>query len=188
MQDQKPLPQLPEESLLGSGVLTVDARTHRGRLIRHFLTDVQNQDIESRRDGWAYVLEEVLDDFGRQLSQGDWMESLKQAQSRRMRQGLNGRGANVEGQEKPLPPRPSETMTRLQKLMRRRSRVGENGHLLLCVTPYGRQAIEDNGFHLLPANIGCDFLPGSFVVQEDTVLYGLDGLEGMFLVGVAEGY
>lgn len=186
MNDQKPLPQLPKEPFPGSGLLSVDARTHRARLIRHFLTDVQDPDIETRRDGWVFVLEEALDDFGRQLNQSNWLESMKHAQVQRMRQGLNERKVDVEKQEKPLPPRPSETVPRLHKLMRRRSRAGENGHLLLCVTPYGRQPIEDSGFHLLPANIGCNFSPGSFAVQEDTVLYGLDGLEGMFFVGAAK--
>jgi 1-phosphatidylinositol-3-phosphate 5-kinase len=45
------------------------------------------------------------------------------------------------------------------------------------VTPLGSRVpvpAEDSGFDLIPANIGCTFVPGTFSLQdtENTILYG----------------
>ena len=72
MVNQKPLPALP-----ASSALSIDSRNHRGHLIRHFLADIHEPGIESRRDGWAYVFEEVMDDLGERMNSGGWLSSIK---------------------------------------------------------------------------------------------------------------
>lgn len=73
----KPLPAIPKLAI-GATTLSVGARAHRSRLIRHILSQTQEPGIESRRDGWAYVLEEVLDDLGDAMARGEWFSGVKQ--------------------------------------------------------------------------------------------------------------
>lgn len=73
----KPLPAIPKLAI-GATTLSVGARAHRSRLIRHILSQTQEPGVESRRDGWAYVLEEVLDDLGDAIARGAWFSGVKQ--------------------------------------------------------------------------------------------------------------
>lgn len=77
MATSKPLPALPRLAI-GATTLSVGARAHRSRLIRHILSQTQEPGVESRRDGWAYVLEEVLDDLGDATVRGEWFSGVKQ--------------------------------------------------------------------------------------------------------------
>lgn len=171
----KPLPALPAASSL-----SLEALAHRTRLIKHFLLDIQEPGIEGRRDGWLYVMEEVLDSLSVECSRGDWLASLRrQEECRRHRQDPEPAAG-----DKPLPEPP---LHKLRKLAARPSPPQDEqriGHLVLCVAPHGSPIPlpeEDSGFDLLPANIGCVFLPGSFALQsaDGTVLYGLSsGMDG----------
>lgn len=75
MSQHKPLPALPSSSALST--LSVESRNHRARLIRHFLVDIQEPGIEARRDGWACVLEEALDEMSEEMGRGDWLAAVK---------------------------------------------------------------------------------------------------------------
>ncbi|KAF8196934.1 hypothetical protein BJ912DRAFT_1079956 [Pholiota molesta] len=129
MADLKPLPALP------SSLLSVEAQNHRACLIKHFLSEIHEHGIDSRRGGWLYVFEEVLDNLSQQFIRGDWLASIR-----------------------------------------------DQGSTQSTTAP---ATTEDSGFDVVPANIGCEFSPGTFALQEQgqdemdgTVLYGLsDGLE-----------
>lgn len=57
--------------------LSVDARHHRAQLIRMFLSEIRNPWIEGKRDLWVHVFEEALDELGRALSEGMWLEGVR---------------------------------------------------------------------------------------------------------------
>ncbi|KAF9527482.1 hypothetical protein CPB83DRAFT_856253 [Crepidotus variabilis] len=98
MSTQKPLPELPK--VLDLSVLSVEARNHRARLIQHFLSDLDEPTIESRRDGWTYVFEEVLDDLSRQLRRGDWLNAIKRGRDLKGAAAVRAR-AEAEKQIRP---------------------------------------------------------------------------------------
>ncbi|KAF4621994.1 hypothetical protein D9613_009505 [Agrocybe pediades] len=197
MVNHKPLPALPLSCPLA--VLSVDSRNHRARLLKHFLADIHEPGIESRRDGWVYVFEEVLDELSNQISREDWLGAIKRGrQLKRSLQADPGtitRSSSVEGGESEkdkevLNPEPE--ISPFKRLLNLASRpalpLGEKraGHLLLCVSPHGSSVpvpTEDAGFDLVPANIGCIFAPGTFSLrttehgENHTVLYGLGGLQ-----------
>lgn len=77
MVTSKPLPAIPTLAMSAT-TLSVGARAHRSRLIRHILSQTQEPGVESRQDGWAYVLEEVLDDLGDAIARGEWISGVKQ--------------------------------------------------------------------------------------------------------------
>ncbi|KAF5376402.1 hypothetical protein D9615_008619 [Tricholomella constricta] len=195
MVDQKPLPALPVPA-----ALSIDARQHRGHLLRQFLSEIHEPGIESRREGWAYVLEEVLDELGQCLSQGKWLEGVRKWRERQRETKKREREREIERElkrqdtikakksakaqdegeivkqadsaegsltsSKELPPKPAVA-----------PRTGEK-HLLLCAAPPGSQILppsEDSGFDIVPANIGCSFLPGTYSLQHpetSTILFG----------------
>lgn len=192
MADLKPLPALP------SSLLSVEAQTHRASLIKHFLSDIHEHGIESRRGGWLYVFEEVLDELSQQFIRGDWLASIKRTKEAHK---SHNRPRDAQEQtkeetrtEKPLPPKPEPPLQQLRKLAARPvppNREQRLGHLVLCVAPHGSRLplpAEDSGFDVVPVNIGCEFSPGTFALQEQgheeldgPVLYGLsDGLEGAY--------
>ncbi|KDR71610.1 hypothetical protein GALMADRAFT_253980 [Galerina marginata CBS 339.88] len=192
MADHKPLPALPASYALAT--LSVEARNHRGRLIQRFLSDIHEPGIQNRRDDWVYVFEEVLDELSYQLSRGDWLASVKRGKRKARSQGRSaseGKPPAVEAaangdEAKALPSTPP--LNQLQSLAARPALAESAGHLLLCVAPHGSRLplpTEDSGFDILPANIGCSFSSGSFVLQnvedefENTILYGLSGFDAL---------
>lgn len=58
-------------------------------------------------------------------------------------------------------------------------------HLLLCVSSHGYRRpipLEDSGFDIIPANIGCSFASGVYTLQNDdgsNILFGLHEWEGV---------
>ncbi|CAA7264497.1 unnamed protein product [Cyclocybe aegerita] len=194
MANHKPLPALPPSS--ETTTLSVDARNHRARLIRHFLSDIHEPALESRRDGWAYVLEEVLDELSLHISSGDWLSSIKRGKKLKRKRAqeeadkhsrpaaiekVQKRSSNDSHKEetasesalavKPLPSTPEPPLKQLRQLAARPPSHEElrAGHLVLCLAPHGSRIplpAEDSGFDLVPANIGCAFSPGSFSLQD----------------------
>ncbi|KAF8151494.1 hypothetical protein B0H34DRAFT_131326 [Crassisporium funariophilum] len=208
MANQKPLPALPSPALT---TLSVEARIHRALLIRHFLADIHEPSIESRRDGWLYVFEEALDELSQHMNRGEWLNSVrrgrtfKQIHSKKSQAngGSLGSKAGETGEEKKDNgkgpeqkkdthhlPSPVDSLKQVRHLAARApppSGVLRTGHLVLCVAPHGSKVpvpIEDSGFDIVPANIGCTFSAGDFALQgqgqdefDTTVMYGLNGLE-----------
>jgi 1-phosphatidylinositol-3-phosphate 5-kinase len=194
MVNQKPLPALP-----AAGALSIESRNHRGRLIRHFLADIHEPGIESRREGWAYVFEEVMDDLSERMDSGEWLSSIKRGRMvKRNSKNSNASKEPEPGKEnieekkdaKPLPEPPLKVLRSLAARPPLPPGEPRVGHLALCLAPHGSRIplpTEDSGFDIVPANIGCVFSAGSFALQEPTteqpdgsILFGLDGLEGNF--------
>ncbi|KAG5643166.1 hypothetical protein DXG03_001496 [Asterophora parasitica] len=182
MVDQKPLPALPVPA-----ALAIDARQHRARLIRHFLSEVHETGIESRQEGWASVFEEVLDQLGQNLSQNKWLEGVRKWREqqwevkKRERVLLRRDIVKAKARVEPGTPTVGSTVTSSKDLPPTPPSVSQKAsakHLLLCVAPPGRKIpSEDSGFDMVPANIGCTFLPGTYSLQLEaqTILFGRGG-------------
>ncbi|KAF8900880.1 hypothetical protein CPB84DRAFT_1747322 [Gymnopilus junonius] len=197
---RKPLPALPNPSPNPTlqSTLSLDARDHRGRLIRYFLADAivseheheRDHDVGGRRDleGWAWVVEEALDGMGYALGREGWLGRVRRGEeialkvSDRSRQEEKGKGKEKERKkterfaaEQAAPRRTrvaSETPAhpRCASCQRRKG-----GHLVLCIAPHGSPTAlptEDSGFDIVPANIACVFTPGSFVLQSEVFCLG----------------
>ncbi|RDB21822.1 hypothetical protein Hypma_010794 [Hypsizygus marmoreus] len=198
MVDHKPLPAIPTSASLTT--LSVDARQHRGRLIRHFLSEVHEFGINSRREGWAYVIEEALDELGQYLGKGDGLEGIRKSKEAQRNTRKRERDAERELQvqetvkSKKLPKAPSnetpkhssdgkvltEGASHTSKDLPPHplSTTASGKLLLLSVAPLGSRTpvpTEDSGFDVVPANIGCTFIPGTYTFQDTdlpTVLFG----------------
>lgn len=198
MADQKPLPALPLPA-----TLAVDAQRHRSQLVRHFLSETQDAGIEHRLEGWAVVLEDVLDEMGQNIVADEWLSGFKrsrelQRDERRRRQAaaheqrlkMAAKAKGGAGTEKPrdgsyesqripgpivkeLPEPPPPSKTRGRQL-------------LLCVAPPRTRLPlpgEDGGSDIVPANIGCSFTAGTYTLQETdfpAILFGNKELAGAF--------
>ena len=196
MADQKPLPALP------LATLAVDAKRHRSQLVRHFMSETQDSGIEHRLEGWAVVLEDVLDEMGQNVVAEEWLTGFKTsrelqrgerrrrqaaAHEQRLKMATKAKGGaetakrsdgSHESQHIPEPivkelPEPPPSGTRGKQL-------------LLCVAPPGIRfplPSEDGGFDIVPANIGCSFTAGTYTVQETgfpAILFGYKELAGAF--------
>src|SRR5258707_4406411 len=75
MADDKPLPLLPAGVNLVT--LSMKARNHHAALMGHFLKDLNEPGIESRRERWLNVFENVLDSMGKHVNSADWLNSIK---------------------------------------------------------------------------------------------------------------
>ncbi|KAG5651993.1 hypothetical protein H0H81_006675 [Sphagnurus paluster] len=187
MTDHKPLPALPVPA-----ALSIDARRHRARLIHQFLSGTTEIGVQSRKEGWVYVLEEVLDELGRSLHQGKWLEGVrrwreqqrdtrKQALSRQETVKAKKSEKIVEGEGDAAASQSEQGSLNSSKELPSKPVVTPKAgakHLLLCVAPPGSRnplPSEDSGFDIVPANIGCTFLPGTYALQHGdtrTVLFG----------------
>ncbi|KAG6914163.1 hypothetical protein DXG01_002001 [Tephrocybe rancida] len=182
MVDQKPLPALPVPA-----ALSLDARQHRSQLIRNFLSEIHDPSIESRRDAWLSALVEALDELGKNLSQGKWLEGVRRLKEQRR---------EIQKRE-----RDTKRELRRQETVKAKKRGkakeedaealkgGESGetssvelppvpatlpaagvkHLCLCMAPPGSRVplpSEDSGFDMVPSNIGCSFKPGTYALQD----------------------
>ena len=78
---QKPLPAIPEAPVTSPyAVLTIEARAHLSKFIRHILAeDEQTSILDPQRDAWARVLEGALDELSESISKGDCLSRLKRA-------------------------------------------------------------------------------------------------------------
>lgn len=83
MATQKPLPAIPTVPNLTT--LVVEARNHRARFIRHFLSDIQDSWLEPNRETWACTLEDSLDRLSSSLSRGGWLAGVRRARLARTR-------------------------------------------------------------------------------------------------------
>ncbi|KAG6816538.1 hypothetical protein H0H87_005315 [Tephrocybe sp. NHM501043] len=185
MLDQKPLPALPVPA-----ALALDARQHRSQLIRNFLSEIHDPSIQSKRDGWLYVLEGALDELGRALNQGRWIEGVRKMREqqreertreaehelkRQERLKANKRSkaqdeqAESESSSMELPPLPVAFPATGVK------------HLFLCMAPPGNRVplpFEDSGFDIVPSTIGCSFKAGTYALQDaetPTILFSSKG-------------
>ncbi|TFK37716.1 hypothetical protein BDQ12DRAFT_684579 [Crucibulum laeve] len=201
MADHKPLPAIPSGSTFST--LSVEARGHRSRLIRHILSETQEPGIDHRRDGWAYALEEALDEMGQAMSREEWLDGIhrgrevrrltRQEQKENVQDTVKGMSVQAEGptvaettlelsQLQAKPPG-EDSVKQLRALTSRPPLPSEKpnpSHLLLCASPYGRRAplsANDSGFDMVPANIGCVFASGIFAFphegDDSAILYGL---------------
>ncbi|KAF9011094.1 hypothetical protein BDQ17DRAFT_1298485 [Cyathus striatus] len=74
--DAKPLPPVPGYAA-ASMALTIESRAHRAELIRHWLNDVKDPEINARREGWAVSLEEVLDEMSTWMEKENWVPAVR---------------------------------------------------------------------------------------------------------------
>lgn len=207
MAQNKPLPTLP----IILTTLSVEARNHRAALIVHFLNDLHEPSIENQRDRWLHVFEEVLDNLGQNIDSEEWLirirkgKELKRSLTKHTTKDSDTRtgteenmkvtaGATTDPKELPEIP-PSSSLQPFQQLCTLASRTAPPveeicpGHLLLCLAPHGSRLplpTEADGFDILPANIGCTFSSGNFMLQDSSpadgaILFGLDGLESKLL-------
>ncbi|SRR6266511_3100069 len=202
MAQNKPLPTLPI-ILPDPATLSVEARHHRAALIDHFLNDLHDASIENQRDRWLHVFEEVLDDLGRSIDSEEWLtrtrkgKELKRSLTKHTTRDPNTQkgevnakvaGGTTRGTTSPkeLPEIPrSSSLQPFQQLFTLASRpvppVGP-GHLLLCLAPHGSLPTKGDSFDIVPANIGCTFSSGNFMLKDSsqadgTILFGLDDFE-----------
>ena len=205
MVDVKTLPPLPIEN---PSNLSVDARSHRLRLIRHLLSDAHDTAIDKRRDAWTAAFEDVLDDFGSCLHSEDWLSAFKKSSELR-RIAWQKQHAELERKIREQAAKHRRLVKAMQmttgddngrKEVGKKSAQGaESLHkdeepsqshkpptsqirsekcLFLSVAPLGARfplPSEDSGFILVPSDVGCVFVPGTFTLpdaQEVKVLYG----------------
>lgn len=205
MADHKPLPALPTPSLT---TLSIDARAHRGRLIRHILAEISDSAIQVRQEVWASAFEGALDDFSDNLDRRGWLAGLRrrrdskykpppQSQSQgTLKEAGRVQSSNAITQSRVFPS--TEGPPRIPELLEQlRKRVAQNPapvqedklHLLICLSPYGARVHfppTERGFDPNQANLGCTFAPLKFLLPSDTerietaVLYGLKEWDGQY--------
>jgi hypothetical protein len=201
MANLKPLPELPNTPDRSPSptptTLSTEFRSHRSGLLRNAFGEVGDESIAKQRDGWVHAFEEVLDQLTLRMSRDHWLVGLKEGRqtrrpgketseghgepSRSTNEG-NGSSSSTEGVPFPKEPK-SRTLERIQHLVSHPQRDAASSRLLLCVAPHGGTRplpMEDGGFDLVPANIGCTLDTGHFDLSNDgsNILFGLDDLEG----------
>ncbi|GLB42601.1 putative phosphatidylinositol-4-phosphate 5-Kinase [Lyophyllum shimeji] len=189
MADVKPLPALPPLA-----ELSIDARQHRARLIRHFLSEIREHGIEYRREPWADALEVALDELGQCLSKDRWLDGVRrwrvqQWQTRKRVQEMIEREMRQQTASKPKKlTKPQEdgdsakqgdsaenSVESSKELppMPSAAPKPEGKHLLLCVAPLDRtRRIEEGDYDAVSGNVVCTFMPGTYAFQDATVLFG----------------
>ncbi|KAF7358551.1 hypothetical protein MVEN_00906500 [Mycena venus] len=197
MADHKPLPAIPAIPQVAYvpnlTTLSVDAREHRARFIRHILSE---SDLDDGEDSWAVALEDALDSLSDAVSRGRWLAGVKRGHAtrrrepqQRPRQSLSRTDTMSSSASSALqsimseetaesivafPQSPSvDALRQIRALAAQPAPPNskpEPKHLLLCMAPLGsRIAIpnEDSSFDLIPANIGCVFKAAVFSLPED---------------------
>ncbi|RXW18269.1 hypothetical protein EST38_g7586 [Candolleomyces aberdarensis] len=202
MANHKPLPDIPNSPDRSPSpiptILSTEFRSHRAGLLRHAFGEVEDEGIAKRRDGWVHVFEEVLDQLSLRMSRDNWLAGLKKGrQTRRPAKEAsdghgdpsratnerNGSPYDVEGVPFPTEPKP-QPLERIQQLVSHPQQDAASSHLLLCVAPHGGTRplpVEDSGFDLVAANIGCTLDTGHFDLSNDgsNILFGLDDIEDL---------
>ncbi|CAK5276344.1 unnamed protein product [Mycena citricolor] len=101
-----------------TNTLSVEARAHRGRFVRHILSDADSEcDLGPSTDAatkeeWAVVLEHVLESLGKAVDRGGWLTRVRLKRLRRKGVGLS----DGEHREPPRPVR-SNTMSSIGSVM-----------------------------------------------------------------------
>lgn len=88
MSSPKPLPAIPTITQLST--LSVQARDHRSKLIRHFLSEFYDSTVESSREAWAGALENSLDQLSNAIAGDDWLAGIRKARATRRRRDIKG--------------------------------------------------------------------------------------------------
>ncbi|KAJ7127895.1 hypothetical protein C8R44DRAFT_873667 [Mycena epipterygia] len=192
MANHKPLPAVPSVATVANlTTLSVEAREHRGRFIRHILSDV-----ELDEELWATALEDALDALGDAVARGRWLAGVKRgrrapveqpprktiSRTDTMASSLSDASSTVSDASKQtaesvsvsFPQGPVDDALRQIRELAAQPAIPnpkpEPRHLLLCAAPLGSRISvpnEDSGFDLIPANVGCVFKPGVFSLPED---------------------
>ncbi|KAJ6632234.1 hypothetical protein B0H10DRAFT_2206622 [Mycena sp. CBHHK59/15] len=213
MANPKPLPAIPVVATVPKlTTLSVEARGHRGRIIRHILSETQ---LDKDSELWASALEDALDELGDSVARGRWLAGVKRG--RRARVGPHARkpmsrtatmssyDGSVSEVSDPtsdhasFPSSPGDEALRQIRELAAKPTIPSSKpypkHLLLCVAPLGSRIAlpsEDSGFDIIPSNIGCTFKAAVFSLPADdsdepsSILYGLaewDGVGEVKLVG-----
>jgi 1-phosphatidylinositol-3-phosphate 5-kinase len=161
MVDYKPLPAIPPPNI-NLTTLSIDARGHRSRLLYHFLAETHDPEIDSKREAWVCVFEDVLDEMGSCLHKGGWLAEFRKTREARRR---------LERQKE----RQQLDAVKPKKLVKTQSGSGDTTHLsrvdtplekrlLLSVAPLGSRIplpTEDSGFAFVHdiIRVGCTFVP-----------------------------
>ncbi|KAL1743638.1 hypothetical protein HDZ31DRAFT_83264 [Schizophyllum fasciatum] len=106
MPNHKPLPALPLGT--NAATLAVNSREHRAHIIRHVFAEIQDAELDGRRDEWVSSIEDALDDLSASISRGNWLAGLKK--ERRRRRARIDRHATVKAAQKAT--RPPSSMSR----------------------------------------------------------------------------
>ncbi|KAE9404217.1 hypothetical protein BT96DRAFT_935786 [Gymnopus androsaceus JB14] len=168
--DTKPLPPTPDLMRL-----SVKAREHRARFIRFVLSELDDIWLEHNLEEWANVFEDVLDDLGNSVGQGQWLSGIKRGRKQKQKPKLEKENST------------SDQLKQLRQIVAEPdvpSRIRRSKHLILCLAPLGtRVPEEDSGFDIVPLSFGCKFTTGSFILPEDpdnldAILYGFQDWEG----------
>ncbi|KAJ6550877.1 hypothetical protein DFH09DRAFT_1319739 [Mycena vulgaris] len=170
--------------------LSTDARAHRGRFIRHILSE---SECESEgEEGWARALEDALDVLAEAVARGRWLAGARWKRERGRRRArtdtMQSTASDVSEPTAESVGPAADALSQMRELAGQAAPPSSTPgptHLLLCVAPLdSRIAVvphEDSGFHLVPQNAGCVFTPGVFAFPEDKdaaddaglILYGL---------------
>ncbi|KAF5320160.1 hypothetical protein D9611_010357 [Ephemerocybe angulata] len=196
MANHKPLPAIPthhdSEMSPTTALLSTDFRSHRSRLLHAAFSEIE---VAGGREGWIAAFEDVLDQLSACLSQGNWLRSAKRRRDakRAMKEQEERRDDGQDVQAKlsenaPIAfPKDPETLEHIRRLASAPSPASSDSdiaHLLLCVTPHGNGngplPAEDSGFDIVPANIGCSFATGKYILDNEggNILFGARGAEG----------
>jgi 1-phosphatidylinositol-3-phosphate 5-kinase len=100
---QKPLPALPRRPIDSrlTTTLTIEARAHLSRFIRHSFEDDRPSFSENKSEAWAAVLEGALDELGECIARGGWLTGIKRARmARKARRDADRRRAEEEKAKK----------------------------------------------------------------------------------------
>lgn len=159
----KPLPAIPLFPTLST--LSIDSRSHLERIILRSLSDDPTITQESR-SVWQSTLIDALEELGESISQGSWLEGIKQ---RRVHKS--------DGDEQPESST-AQRQERLSLLISRPPAANSPKHLLLCVAPLASRIVHPNEDILVPSNPSCTFTPNLFPIADlgagqATVLYGV---------------
>lgn len=208
MAEHKPLPALPTPSLT---TLSVDARAHRGRLIRHLLAEVISNDpaVQVRlQEGWASALESALDDFSDNISRGGWLAGIRRRVESKYTPPRSQNSITLKdvgrvqssnaiiqtrilppAEEDPRPRTPLDLLEQLRKQVLQNTTVsvpGDKCHLLICLAPYSYGAHvhfppTEYGSDNTQTHFGCTFAPLKYLLPADA-----EHIETTVLYGLTE--
>ncbi|KAF5349966.1 hypothetical protein D9756_009237 [Leucocoprinus leucothites] len=190
---KKPLPALPLTNL---STLNIEARAHRGRLVRYLLAESADASIQTRLEGWVYAIEEALDDFSRCVGHGEWLAGVRRRREVKCRARLTQDKTNDSARAPSPSPKTQETLEDARspvqkKLQQLREHISHSAtpspekslyHLLLCLAPCGLR-VQDSSTDTGPTSIGCSFASSKFLLPPDS---DMDHIETAVLYGLHE--
>lgn len=179
--------------MMGPTTLSIDARLHRARLLRHIFEDVEEPGIQNKKDGWVYAFEEVLDELAGAIDGGGWIAALREARAvkanpeKMVEEKPNGGEGEVEQKvEEEEEPKPTP-LERLRQRAQAKAIRGEGPrHLVLCAASHGILG-HHGGFDNITTTPSCIFTEGTFAFDKpdgSNVLFGLDGMHPSVFISV----